>query len=225
MRVPVKFSAIRAAKLSRVGNRANGVTRRLKSSANSIDSLVYSVGDEVLKRLPVRASTNSAKKHELSKSLSRKAADSFKGVELSPLHCLERCNLALGLLRKLKVPAWLARQVYLDTSSYDFRLHDYVEFFSEGKVKTLVFGYSPEGRDYNHIFPFAANKIHPDGGIGSVVFRGVDGSQIAGVVDSKKLRIFLINPINSKQATKDRKRIELMVKHGVIPKEALSQIK
>ncbi len=160
-------------------------------------------------------------KMKFRKSFSKKAEQSLANDSTTGLMpCIERCNLALALFRKAKIPAWLTREIFFEPPSTNPRVHDYVEFFTGGKVHTLALGFAMEEQSDMYKIYDAPMK---DSGFGKI-FRGIESSQIGGAKSYKKYKAFAAQAFSQKQALKDRKRIELLVASGVIPKEAYKQI-
>jgi hypothetical protein len=224
-----KFSVVKAAKLSRVGNKSRAILNPLELKGKSTEIKVGLIAKEVLKRIPFDQFKYSSSMHaegkRIKESIASKAAKSLsKKRSIGYFHCVERCNAALGLLRKAGVKCWIARQVYFELNSGRFKIHDYVEFFDGGKVRTLGFGISADGLDFFKVFNHSADHFF-SGVLGNNkhIFRGVEGSQIGGASSYKKLKQFLRNPLSLKELGKDARRIELLVKAGLIPSEAVKQ--
>jgi len=218
------FSVSRAAKLSRVGNRAKSLLRPLELKGKSTHQQVSVIANEVLRALPFGGTTSGISESiRFFRSISSKAAVSLKiRKPVGYAHCVERCNAALGLLRKAGVRAWLAREVFFEVSKGKFSVHDYVEFANKNSVHTLAFGISPDGQDYFNIYDSPCEKI-PSVASSAMnqIFRGVDGSQIGGVKDYASFKHFLADPLSTKQLEKNRRRIKLMVDSGLIPRGIL----
>jgi hypothetical protein len=121
------------------------------------------------------------------------------------------------------VKAWLARVVYPTEGSW--RFHDYVEFANaRGKVNTLIFIHSEGVPDSSLVLNFPVEKMFPQKT--PYIYRGADSKQIGGVGNWKEFLKFSrsvgANP--ELQMKKNRARIELLVKEGIIPKEALNDL-
>jgi hypothetical protein len=233
-----KFSPLKAAKMSRLSskiadkvlNQRIGLKRR-EGKANKVSKIAEYIL-RVIPFDPLKYGMSISKgEKRFERSISRTAKKSILTPEsIGRLHCVERCNTALGLLRKAGVKCWLARQVYYDFGLKKYRIHDYIEFFNEGKVHTLAFGISVESQeDYYAIYNFKANNILVDSGLFGMpavvrVFRGIDSSQIGGVTNYEKLKKFLRQPFQFKNDLVEKRRLDLLVESGVMPKEALKQV-
>ncbi len=233
-----KFSPLKAAKMSRLSSKvADRVLHQKIGIRRGEEKLekISKIAAHILRIIPFdeqKYGRSVAYGERFEQSISRKASKSLKNPKaIGRLHCVERCNTALGLLRKAGIKAWLARQVYYDFSQKEYRIHDYVEFFHEGKVHTLAFGINFDTRkDYFAIYNFTAENILADSGLFGMpamvkVLRGIDSSQIGGATDYNKLKRFLRNPFTVKESMAEMKRLNLLVSSGVIPKQALEQIK
>lgn len=228
-KIQKSFSLNRAARLSRVGNRGKSLLSRIGANKGSVEVKVNLIAKEVLRKVPFDMSLDMGAvnlAHErMVKSISKKAAHTLtKKNPIGFFHCVERCNAAIGLLRKAGVKTWLARQVYFDISHGGFKIHDFVEFFDGCKVKTLAFGINEDGFDFFRVFNHTADKLSVNmSSAASFVFRGVDGSQIGGVTSYSKLKKFLENPFSMYETAKNVRRINLLVKSGIIPITALKE--
>lgn len=141
------------------------------------------------------------------------------------LHCTDRCNLAIALMRASGTKTWLAREMHFDLMSKKYEFHDYVEFFMNGKVHTLVFGEKLGAGAYYDIAEGPAHKNYGD--LMSQVFRGADAEQIGGAINYGKYKAFAKNLDKNplKQSQKEERRFALLVESGIIPKEAVEQIR
>jgi len=145
------------------------------------------------------------------------------------LPCVERCTLAISLLRKSGVKAWLARAVSLDQYGKE-SIHDLVEFYQKGKIYTMSLGLSraEEGAwnfvDNYTIVKGPANERANTGDF-QLVFRGIDSSQIGGATSFKKNKRFLREAYYARQKEKEGRRIALLVEAGIIPKDAAIQLR
>lgn len=229
------FSASKAAKLSRGGRVTKALLKPLMRNLPEkayTNLVVTNIAQLVLKKIPVdtiKYSGPVATKKRFGKSFSMKAerALSTPGNSVSSFHCVERCTVALALMRKAKIPCWLARQVVTDYATGKRRVHDFVEYFANGKIQTLGFGFDVRGRSDFVRYPHVSDKIVAESGAVipiSFVLRGIDSSQIAGVTSQKKLKRFLKNPSSGKELLKNSRRLKLLVESGVMPKEAYNQI-
>ena len=142
--------------------------------------------------------------------------------------CIDRCNLAVALLNASGIKSWLARQIVVEQhgASFKWRVHDFVETVVGGKIHTVLFG-RDLGKDYFNIVAGPANKNVK--GLGSYFFRGVDSNHIGGVKDNISLKK-LMERVDKKgffdeEVNVDKKRIDLMVREKLIPKEVAAQLK
>lgn|GEM_PF-1254232 len=226
------FTPFRAARLTRPGKKISAVSKKLVRRGKR--GLVDEVAKFVLKQVPYNAEKTLRVKNftriRFNQSLSKRANTS--AAKISPtglLPCVERCTLAVSLMRKSGIKAWLARAVSLDKYGKE-SIHDFVEFYKNGKVNTLSLGISraEEGTwnfvDTYSIFNGPVNERVQTGEIQSV-FRGIDSSQIGGATSSKKLVRFLRESFYPRQKEKEKRRLSLLVSSGVIPKEVAAQLK
>ncbi|VVB75083.1 Uncharacterised protein [uncultured archaeon] len=188
---------------------------------------VEQVADLVLKKIPIDWRIG-VDKMRLFKRSAEQAAMGKKHIGC--LHCSERCNLAIGLLNSLKVPAWLAREIYFNQDKKKWEVHDYVETVVKGEVHTLVFHSLQNVLDSYAVFegPFedvAVVKAHA-AKYKAFHFRGADSQQIGGVSHWKQFEQFTSrlreNP--TKEIEKNKRRVQLMIKEGIIPEEVDYQI-
>jgi len=223
--MPSVFSQARAIKSTRAGRRVKKGIREVLSTVDSNKkNVAHNIARFVLRSVPqnaLKSTDNKYSEMKFKQSFSKSAEQSLaKGTSTGILPCIERCNLALALFREAKVPAWLARQVSFSVTSTKPRVHDYVEFFLGGKVRTLALGIKLEDRaDTYNIY----NSPLKDVGL-SKVFRGIESSQIGGASNYKKYKLFAREAFSTKQHLKNKRRVELLVKSGVIPEKAYQQI-
>ena len=146
-----------------------------------------------------------------------------------PSVCFDRCNLAIGLLNAAGIKSWLVREVALGDNA-KWEIHDYVEAAIGGKVHTLVFAHNPlEGRLYYWMEPKPAHEaIETRFGVGTF-FRGADSANIGGVKDMKgvvRLRNRLEDSAKFRaEREKNKRRVDLLVKEGIMPKEFAQRLK
>ncbi len=227
-----KFSPLGAARLTRPSRRISLAAKKLSKLGKG--KLVSGVAKFVLRQVPYAGEKTLRVKDftriKFNQSLSKKASVSI--ANKSPtglLPCVERCTLAISLLRKSGVKAWLARVVSLDTHGKE-SIHDFVEFYEKGKVKTLSLGLTRVeggGGGFNDTFKImegSASEITHEGGF-PCVFRGIDSSQIGGATSSKKLQKFLRESYYTRQKEKEARRLAILISSGVIPNEAAPQLK
>ncbi len=140
--------------------------------------------------------------------------------------CIDRCNLAIGLLNAAGIKSWLARQVVFEIqgTSGGLRVHDFVESIIDGKVHTVYFGRNLD-LDYYGIKEGPAEEFLGEG----TILRGVDSSHVGGIKDLQTLKSFT-QKANRKgfferEKIENAKRIDFMVEHDLIPKEIGEQLK
>jgi hypothetical protein len=141
------------------------------------------------------------------------------------LHCADRSNLAISMLRGTGIKSWLAREIRLNTQSGKIEFHDYVEFFLQGKIHTLAFGEKIAEGPYYLISEGSAHKNYASRL--SQIFRGADAGHIGGMVNYEKYSKFVmrVEKDPQKQLDKEKRRLELLVKSRIMPKQALEQLK
>jgi len=219
------FSRARAIRTTRASKRVRASARQIvKIAGPDKTKVAEEIAKFVLKKVPLSVSRGvdiDFAKMKFRRSFSKKAEQTLANDSTTGLMpCIERCNLALSLFRKAKIPAWLTREIFFEPPSISPRVHDYVEFFTGGKVRTLALGFGLESQSDMYKIYDAPMK---DTGFGKI-FRGIESSQIGGAKSYKKYLAFAKEAFSSKQALKDKKRLELLVASGVIPKEAYNQI-
>ena len=145
-------------------------------------------------------------------------------VPIGYLHCAERCNLAIALLNAAGMKAWLAREIDIDTLRRQVYFHDFVETMINGKVHTLLFHVSGPVIDSYDLREGPANKAFPEKKF--YMLRGADSKQIGGIGNWKEFRRYAARFKNNPQVEleKDRRRVALMIREGIIPKEAAGQL-
>lgn len=226
------FSLKKTVTRSRGGKSARRIVKSIPKQSKI--SIVRNIADIVLRKIPVdmqKFTEISDAKKRFKKSIRTTAEKSLasKKNSIGLLHCVERCNVALALLREAKIPCWTARQVYLDLTTKRFGVHDFVEFYIDGKVHTLAFGHNYISGDYSRVYNKPLEKVLSEKGenifIQNMIFRGVDSSQIGGTKDHTKLKRFLRFPFSSEQIAKNNRRVNLMVESKIIPKNAYNQIR
>lgn len=207
------------------------ISTAASSFTGSPSTKAQKIAFTVLQKLPVSELIKGVEKKRLFR---RTAENAFVNKKvIGPMHCAERCNLAISLLNASGVKAWLARVLVpskgLGETKWMF--HDVVEFAEDGVVKTLVFDNLrlPQGVSEKYNFNILQGPIEDLFKFKSpLVFRAIDSKQIGGVGDwneykkySAKLSSFsgLI-----KENEKNRRRINLLIKEGLIPKEIEGQI-
>ncbi len=140
--------------------------------------------------------------------------------------CIDRCNLAIGLLNAAGIKSWLARQVVFEMHgvSSGLRVHDFVESIIDGKIHTVYFGRNLD-LDYYGIHAGPAEEFLGEG----TILRGIDSSHVGGIKDLQTLKSFT-EKANRKdffgiEKVENAKRIDFMVEHGLIPEEIGKQLK
>jgi len=163
-------------------------------------------------------------------------------LPIGRLSCAERCNLAIALLNAAGIKAWLARGISIGTLGKELHFHDFVETMIDGKVHTLLFRSTKpmvlRGKVQKPLFSNtgstldsydirfgSVNKLFPERGL--LILRGADSKQIGGVGKWRELERFVKklkkNPTAEKE--KDKRRLALMLSEGIIPNEAMEQIR
>ncbi len=210
---------------TRVFEKVSALSRNIK--AESAKLKVEQIADLVLKKIPIDWRIGVDKKR-LFKRSAEQAAMGRKHIGC--LHCSERCNLAIGLLNSLKVPSWLAREVFYNAERKKWEVHDYVETVVKGEVHTLVFHSLENVLDSYAVFdgPFERIPVVKSNAkkYKTLHFRGADSQQIGGVSHWKQFEQFTSrlreNP--AKELEKNKRRVQLMIKEGIIPEEVDYQI-
>jgi len=204
----------------------NHVPKLANTVAGNEKQKIEQVANIVLQRIPIDWKIG-VDKLRLFKRSAEAAAEKKKSIGC--LHCTERCHLAIAMLNSSKVPAWLGREVFYNTDRKKWEVHDYVETIIKGDIHTLVFHSLQNVLDSYAIFdgPFEQipplrehKKYHP------AYFRGIDSQQIGGVSHWQQFEKFTkrLSDSPQKEIERNRRRIELMVKEGIIPDEVEWQI-
>jgi len=227
---PEQNSIERFKRTSRITHHISRVTATLKGSPST---KAERIALTVLRRLPIDESIEGVEKKRIFRRTAEHAL--LKKRAIGPLHCAERCNLAIALLNASGVKAWLARVFVTPkvegSNKLKWHFHDFVEFVEEGRVKTLVFDslFVPKGvadRFNYDILSGTINSVFPKNH--SFVFRAADSKQIGGVGNwneykkySKRLdtRDGLVGEL-----AKNKRRIDLLIKEGIIPKEVMGEM-
>lgn len=223
-KLKVRASKTSLERFRRTARSAPAIAKRAESIKGPALSRATKVANIVLERIPIDWGLCSGKK----RLFRRNAASAIlKKKPIGFLHCAERCNLALSLLNASGVKSWLAREMILVTDEagkQKWHFHDYVEFFANDEVHTLVFHALKPVIDTYAIFDGPMEKIR--GNKNSYIFRGADSQQIGGVASWREYEAFgrkmRQNPKN--EVAKNERRMELLVAEGLIPSEAYNQI-
>jgi hypothetical protein len=201
--------------------RTTRVTSRIKNIANSFKGTdvekARQIINFVMHQRPHDPILSETRKKLIFKKNADKLAARREPADL--LHCAERCTLALALLNSVKIPSWLVRQINFKRGIHKAEFHDYVELFINGRVHTIQFF-----KKHGVIIPGIAQKVvHYES---SFFFRGADSKQIEGIDSYRKYEKFRKNFENSivTGLNQDYDRINLLVKNGIIPKEAYKEI-
>jgi hypothetical protein len=144
-------------------------------------------------------------------------------------HCAERCNLAIALLNAAGVRAWLARVIMVPEKrvkgKINWHFHDVVEFMDGKHISRIMFDNIVSEGVLGHIVLPGAVDSKYEGIHSPIVFRGADSKQIGGVgnwEEYKKYSKRLDKPSGlASEINKNKRRIELLVKEGIIPEDAL----
>ncbi len=180
------------------------------------------VAELVLEKIPTDLNIIHSEKNRLFRRSAHNALLYKKPI--GPMQCAERCNLAIALLNASGVKSWLARVIYLERKTKTWHFHDYAEFVSGERVYTLVFGTKPDGRGDYTIIPDAVEQVFK--GSNPVVFRATDSKQIGGVDSWATYKAYSrkLNQSFTKEMVKNRRRLDLLIREGIIPQEALWHI-
>ncbi len=124
----------------------------------------------------------------------------------------------------------VAREVFYNAERKKWEVHDYVETVVKGEVHTLVFHSLENVLDSYAVFdgPFERIPVVKSNAkkYKTLHFRGADSQQIGGVSHWKQFEQFTSrlreNP--AKELEKNKRRVQLMIKEGIIPKEVDYQI-
>ena len=210
----------RIAKLRKESKLTVGVREHAKKFQGNQKDRAIAISKEVLSHTLFTSEATMRKKfHSAHRILTRKE-------RYNDNVCIDRCNLALGLLNAAGIKSWLARQVVFEVkgTNASWRIHDFVEAVIDDKLHTISFGRSLDS-DYYGLKEGPVERV-----IGGGTFlRGIDSSHVGGVKDLETLRRF-IKRVNGKsffqrEKVENSKRIDLMVKEGLIPKEIRDKLK
>lgn len=201
------------------------IAKRAETIKGTAENKANKIGNIVLQRIPIdwRVCKNKLRlfRRNSAQSLLKKKPIGF-------MHCAERSNLAISLLNASKVKAWLAREMILTKNSKGeekWHFHDYVEFYSKERgLFTLVFTAFKPSIDTYAIFKGPMENLRNSKK--SLIFRGADSKQIGGIGNWKEYEKYTkkLNWDPKKEIQKDRNRIDLLAREGVIPRAALGEI-
>jgi hypothetical protein len=180
------------------------------------------VAELVLERIPSDSSIRGAEKKRMFRRSAHQALLYKKPI--GAMHCAERCNLAIGLLNASGVKSWLARVVQLDRGKKQWHFHDFVEFASGEKIYTITFETTSASKGGYIILPQSVEENFR--GSNPIVFRAADSKQIGGVDNWATYREYTAKLTKNlvKEIDKNQRRINLLVRNGLIPQEALWHI-
>jgi hypothetical protein len=202
--------------------RVTRVTPRIKEIAAGFKGTNAEKAEQIIKFVIKQRPINLFYEYPNKKTIFKKNADRLaaKREYADVLHCNERCTLALALLNASGIPSWMVRQINLAKGLENLEFHDYIETFIGGKVHTISFN-----RKFGSIHPGSVEEtiFHTN----SFFYRGADSKQIGGIDSMEKFEKFKKNFAKNllKNVNKDSSRIKILVENGIIPKEALKQIK
>jgi hypothetical protein len=209
-------------KLDRVrhGSKLTSLVRRHAKQYKGDDSTrAKAIATEVIKRTLFTPNSTIRKKYRTAhNTLSRHK-------KLNDNICIDRCNLAIGLFNAAGIRSWVARQVIFEIrgTSGKFMLHDFVEAVIDGKIHTIYFGRNLD-KDYFDIKKGPANKVVGEG----KYYRGVDSSHLGGIRDVASFKTYVAKmnrkDFFEKENLENKKRLEFMIKEGLIPEEIANQL-
>jgi hypothetical protein len=138
---------------------------------------------------------------------------------IGPMHCAERCDLALALLNAAGIKSWLARVLIIDHKSKKCEFHDYVEFTAnKGGVCTLAFT-NHKGTNMNYVMIDGPVELSMSA-VGKLVLRAIDSKQIGGTGNWEEYKRFerrLLDRGLQREMKKNERRIELLQTEGLMP--------
>lgn len=219
---PLKTSPERFSRLTRIHPNVRKLAQTITEHG---PKKIYKVADIVLEKIPTDWNLPIDKRRLFRRSAEESVSSRKK---IGPLHCTEQCHLALGLLRASNVPAWLVREVDFNSQRKKWEGHSFVEAVINGQLYTLFFFTHIKGfdrpMDSYEVFegPVEKNINHPQ----ALYFRGADIKQIGGVGNYAEFNKFIerIKNNRGKEIEKNRRRVALMEKEGIIPEEVAWQL-